>query len=32
VIHDQAKAAAAALRQWGVNVNLAPVTDIGRMG
>ncbi|TML10727.1 MAG: beta-N-acetylhexosaminidase [Actinobacteria bacterium] len=31
-IHDQAKAAAVALLQWGINVNLAPVADIGRSG
>ena len=31
-VHDQAKAAALALLPWGVNVNLAPVADIGRTG
>jgi beta-N-acetylhexosaminidase len=32
IIHDQAKAAALTLRQWGVNVDLAPVADIARAG
>ncbi|HUP71968.1 MAG TPA: glycoside hydrolase family 3 N-terminal domain-containing protein [Acidimicrobiales bacterium] len=31
-IHDQAAGAADALRQWGINVDLAPVADIGRSG
>ncbi len=31
-IRDQARAAAVALRQWGINVNLAPVADVGRTG
>ena len=31
-IRDQAKGAAAALRQWGINVDLAPVADVARSG
>src|SRR6185295_9947820 len=31
-IRDQAKATAMSLRQWGINVNLAPVADIARPG
>ncbi|MEO8692441.1 MAG: glycoside hydrolase family 3 N-terminal domain-containing protein [Acidimicrobiales bacterium] len=31
-IRDQGKASATALRQWGINVNLAPVADVGRTG
>ena len=31
-IRDQAKAAAVTLRQWGVNVNLAPVADVAWTG
>lgn len=31
-IRDQAKGAAAALRQWGINVDLAPVADVARAG
>jgi beta-N-acetylhexosaminidase len=31
-IRDQAKGAATALRQWGINVDLAPVADVVRTG
>ena len=31
-IRNQAKAAAVTLLQWGINVNLAPVADVGRTG
>ena len=31
-IRSQAKGAAVALLQWGINVNLAPVADVGRPG
>lgn len=31
-IRGQARAAATTLRQWGINVNLAPVADVARIG